>query len=1006
MKRYKVVGVIGEGAYGIVLKCIDTSVNKYVAIKKFKDIEDSDFEATTLRELKMLKSLNHPNIVQLFEAFRRKRKLILVFEYVQCNLLEFLDQNPNGLEESVVLNFTFQLILGIHWCHTHGVIHRDVKPENLLVSNSHQIKLCDFGFARKAVPFGGYQTSYVATRWYRSPELLVGMHYSFSVDIWAVACIMAEMADGQPLFPGDSDLDQLTKIQLVLGPLSSTIRAHIAQVPSLEHIKLCSRSKKSKSLRLRYKERLSHQSVLFLEKMLITDPNARVTAAKCKREAIFESFRYLEPESQRRLDSNDNDEHSPKETPDKYRGNSMEIYQTSNSSQSTFSHVQLSSHSKEPHRNNSDDEKHNDPRLTSHHGLSVDSKSMSTYSPNDVKNEGSNQLICNNGQELQCHSNATSKFEGENDDYIQSNYTMSQQQPALARLPPAMYSEKSNQFLLTNANCVTTCKNNRYSRNVDASISKTGQLEQTNHEQHPGTEALHMKQPNSKKEHEQIPSKPRLSEECSERKTENLSKVQNRYPSTQPKQYAQNQQQQTTNGLSLNTTSTVSQRPSTQTSRPKHPEIQTSGSLMKPQVQASLPEIKPVKQQYFRKSLTLQPPLPQKPEFQQTHLEQRQQTPTQLLQLQHDLPSQFRSASVPAHKQQQQSSNNQPDYPVQEMTNGSENLWHATDNSEYSEGAYIVETPHGSMYVLPTHLLQETNDDFTENTASCSMNLSSEQTLENDSSNVQVNSVSGVHGACDVKDNANVNSSSDAYTPLSHLSGYNGQSNAIDQGLSTPFLSNSQNPRFRNCDQSYSHDGFSFHSNITVPSFPVLPSRQTRIPLLQTTPSEKHHHKSRQHFPTNFQQQTEPQKFTKPAPIQPLQIPPSPLYSQPHTLQHQRYHQQQPQQWQQEQQCSNGVRKPSILHFSRASVHSNRVDHDQMPVANGFSACPRNFNAAAGSDQVYTTGDAATVLPNIYRGTNNNDVNDIHNDHVSAGQRPSRWRKLLRFPRTFSNSSE
>ena len=102
------------------------------------------------------------------------------------------------------------------------MIHRDIKPENLLVNSDHTLKLCDFGFARTVNRVGEQSlTDYVATRWYRAPELLVGCaRYSKSVDVWAIGCIMGELLDGQPLFPGESEIDQLYIIQRIMGPLT------------------------------------------------------------------------------------------------------------------------------------------------------------------------------------------------------------------------------------------------------------------------------------------------------------------------------------------------------------------------------------------------------------------------------------------------------------------------------------------------------------------------------------------------------------------------------------------------------------------------------------------------------------------------------------------------------------------------------------------------------------------------------------------------------------------
>ena len=178
MNKYEIMGVVGEGAYGVVLKCRNKETQEIVAIKKFKEGDDDEsVRKTTLREVKMLRHLRQENIVFLKEAFRRKTKLFLVFEYMEKNLLEVLEDNPRGLQADQVRGYIFQLVKAVHFCHQNSVVHRDIKPENLLVNPSKgakicQLKLCDFGFARTMASKD--LTDYVSTRWYQAPELLIG----------------------------------------------------------------------------------------------------------------------------------------------------------------------------------------------------------------------------------------------------------------------------------------------------------------------------------------------------------------------------------------------------------------------------------------------------------------------------------------------------------------------------------------------------------------------------------------------------------------------------------------------------------------------------------------------------------------------------------------------------------------------------------------------------------------------------------------------------------------
>ena len=144
--KYEVIGVVGEGAYGIVYKCKDRDTKEFVAIKKFKETEDEIVKKTMRRELKMLQLLKHENVVEFKNAFKKKGNLFLVFEYVEKNLLELLQESPSGLEPSLIKKLIYQLCKAIKYLHDQNVIHRDIKPENLLINNDMILKLCDFGF--------------------------------------------------------------------------------------------------------------------------------------------------------------------------------------------------------------------------------------------------------------------------------------------------------------------------------------------------------------------------------------------------------------------------------------------------------------------------------------------------------------------------------------------------------------------------------------------------------------------------------------------------------------------------------------------------------------------------------------------------------------------------------------------------------------------------------------------------------------------------------------------
>ncbi|KAI5637795.1 protein kinase domain-containing protein [Phthorimaea operculella] len=208
MDKYEQLAVVGEGSYGVVLKCRRRDNGQLVAIKKFLETEeDAAVRKMALREIRMLKKLRHDHLVNMIEVFRRKRRFYLVFEYLDHTLLDeleastgglgeetskkhlyqllkgidychqnSLEASTGGLGEETSKKHLYQLLKGIDYCHQNSIIHRDVKPENVLISQHGIVKLCDLGFARALAAPGEPYTEYVATRWYRAPELLVAEH--------------------------------------------------------------------------------------------------------------------------------------------------------------------------------------------------------------------------------------------------------------------------------------------------------------------------------------------------------------------------------------------------------------------------------------------------------------------------------------------------------------------------------------------------------------------------------------------------------------------------------------------------------------------------------------------------------------------------------------------------------------------------------------------------------------------------------------------------------------
>ena len=199
MERYQKMEKIGEGTYGVVYKAKDRVTGEIVALKKIRlEAEDEGIPSTAIREISLLKELQHPNIVRLYDVVHTERKLTLVFEFLDQDLKKYLDVCDSGLGLPIMKSFLYQLLTGVAYCHHHRVLHRDLKPPNLLINREGQLKLADFGLARAfGIPVRSY-THEVVTLWYRAPDVLLGSRkYSTPVDIWSVGCIFAEMANGR-----------------------------------------------------------------------------------------------------------------------------------------------------------------------------------------------------------------------------------------------------------------------------------------------------------------------------------------------------------------------------------------------------------------------------------------------------------------------------------------------------------------------------------------------------------------------------------------------------------------------------------------------------------------------------------------------------------------------------------------------------------------------------------------------------------------------------------------
>ncbi|EAR91242.1 cyclin-dependent kinase-like Serine/Threonine kinase family protein (macronuclear) [Tetrahymena thermophila SB210] len=214
--RFKCLQKIGEGTYGIVYKGFDTQTNTQVAIKKVKlDQEQEGIPQSALREICILKDLSdHQNIVKLRDVIYQieESKLFLVFEYVDYDLKKYLETMKHLTQHDIKL-IMYQLLNGLDFCHQRRIIHRDIKPQNILIDKAGNVKIADFGLAKTFQVPSKTLTHEVETLWYRPPEILLGVKtYSLAIDMWSIGCVFYELMEKKPLFISDSEIEAIFKI--------------------------------------------------------------------------------------------------------------------------------------------------------------------------------------------------------------------------------------------------------------------------------------------------------------------------------------------------------------------------------------------------------------------------------------------------------------------------------------------------------------------------------------------------------------------------------------------------------------------------------------------------------------------------------------------------------------------------------------------------------------------------------------------------------------------------
>ncbi|XP_020653148.2 cyclin-dependent kinase 18 isoform X1 [Pogona vitticeps] len=285
METYVKLEKLGEGTYATVFKGRSKLTKNLVALKEIRLEHEEGAPCTAIREVSLLKNLKHANIVTLHDIIHTKSSLTLVFEYLDNDLKQYLDNCGNLMSMHNVKIFMFQLLRGLSYCHQLKILHRDLKPQNLLINGRGELKLADFGLARaKSVPTKTYSNE-VVTLWYRPPDVLLGStEYSTPIDMWGVGCIHYEMVTGRPMFPGSTVKEEL---HLIFRMLGTPTEESWPGITSNEEFKAYNFTQYRAQPLINHVPRLDTEGIDLLMSLLLYEAKKRITAESALRHPYF-----------------------------------------------------------------------------------------------------------------------------------------------------------------------------------------------------------------------------------------------------------------------------------------------------------------------------------------------------------------------------------------------------------------------------------------------------------------------------------------------------------------------------------------------------------------------------------------------------------------------------------------------------------------------------------------------------------------------------------------------
>ncbi|XP_047337750.1 mitogen-activated protein kinase homolog NTF6-like [Impatiens glandulifera] len=290
---------IGRGAYGVVCSARNSETKEEVAIKKIGNAFENRIDAKrTLREIKLLCHMDHENIIKIKDIIRPPEKesfndVYIVYELMDTDLHQIIN-STQVLTEDHCQYFLYQILRGLKYIHSANVLHRDLKPSNLLLSSNCDLRICDFGLARTTSE-SDYMTEYVVTRWYRAPELLLNCsEYTAAIDIWSVGCILMEILNREPLFPGKDYVQQLVLIIQLLGSPEEEDLGFLRSENAKKYVKQLPKFPKW-TFAEKFPD-LSPEAMDLVDKMLVFDPSKRITVEEALNHPYLSSLHEINEE--------------------------------------------------------------------------------------------------------------------------------------------------------------------------------------------------------------------------------------------------------------------------------------------------------------------------------------------------------------------------------------------------------------------------------------------------------------------------------------------------------------------------------------------------------------------------------------------------------------------------------------------------------------------------------------------------------------------------------------